>query len=824
MSKIKKLTTQFEDSMVFSPKLEVTSKKRKLSEEGEKRVNEYTLEEAIKIVEKIQEEIDNLVVEDQYKKKIEKERKIIKNIFSDLIYMTVNGRINQNKINTSVVKAQNSLDEIKNTIPLPSTKEPSIQPKKKLSDNDCYLFSSKNDENDNDANKAFDKLGFTPEEIEKYLKNDPKLGKKKIILTLKVIDEIKKYYRNIDLYINELIPNENIESIDTEDKELEKLIRDYMDLYVLTSCDPVYISKNIIFKFNLELAGEFTRDVLKDMEIDNIEDEDIENFGLSYIADEIRENEKNKTELYSVGQLKKAYTNIAESFIIRNYDKIQGKVILEYLSFIRDKPVFALPTLLWIDTFHDFKEERIVKDKIDLNKILDYSCYKLYLNRHWFGLEKDDIYKDKNTDVNIGHYYNFDKLYQNSFFKFNKDKEVIGFHPDYRQTILKDIPEEYAKLLYNVSSIFISKLEFEGDLLYAYLLYNFNFELSKEGLLNNLKDVFWNQIDKDKIPYYAKDVDKGSGNFFKGSKVIIPASIFDANTSNSSKQIEDFVNVKKTTIKLANAYNFVYEFDNKSCQINLKYENDKSSYDLLTSPICNENISDEKVEENSIKEAIRTLSKTISKNNIYNEEHLDDLQDIFSTLTMLEKSVKDLYFSNGIVKLPKGKKGISPVEIVTIIIGLIQTIKKPKNNVFEPVISCKELDFWVSLKRIGDYGQILQCKQLDIPLFTTDSMQLLISIAACSSVVWSPDYTKILWYDSTQDSIMCNGLTDNKVICNKQRFDTLNYSETINKLLSLRTEDYRNELKRASNYEKYDTIIKEKLPDIPNIRNLNNKI
>jgi hypothetical protein len=817
MSKIKKLSTQFKDSVVFAPKLQVTGKKRKKTEDGcEKYVNEYTLEEAIKIIEKIQEEFDKLIVKEQYRKKVEKEKKIIKNIFSDLLYMSINGRINQNKVNTSVIKAQNSLDEIKNSISLPTKKELSIHPKKTLP-TDCYLFSSKNDENDNDANNAFYKLGFTLEEIEKYLKNDPKIGKKKIILTLKVIDEIKKYYTNIDLYIKELTSVENV-NIESKDKELERLIRDYMDLYVNTSCDPTYIAKNIIFKFNLELAGEFTRDVLKDMEIDNIEDEDIENFGLSYIADEIRENEKNKTELYSIGQLKKAYNNIAESFIIRNYDKKQGKIILEYLSFIRDNPKFSLPTLLWIDTFHDFKEERIVKDKIDLNKILDYSCYKLYLNRHWFGMEKDDIYKDKNTDVNIGHHYNFDKLYQNSFFKFNKDKEVIGFHPDYRQTILKDIPEEYAKLLYNVSSIFISKLEFEGDLLYAYLLYNFNFELSKEGLLNNLKDVFWNQIDKDKIPYYAKDVDKGSGNFFKGSKVIIPASIFDANTSNSSKQLEDFVDVKKTTIKLANAYNFVYEFDNKNCQLNLKYENDKSSYELLTSSICNENISDEKI-ENDIKEAIRTLSKTISKNNIYNEEHVDDLLDIFSTLLILEKSVKDLYFSNGIVKLPKGKKGISPVEIVTIIIGLIQSIKKPKNNVFEPVISCRELDFWVSLKRIGDYGQILQCKQLDIPLFTTDSMQLLISIAACSSVVWSPDYTKILWYNSTQDSIMCNELTYNKVICNKQRFDTINYSETINKLLSLRTEDYTIELKRASNYEKYDTIIKEKLPDIPNIRN-----
>ena len=148
-----------------------------------------------------------------------------------------------------------------------------------------------------------------------------------------------------------------------------------------------------------------------------------------------------------------------------------------------------------------------------------------------------------------------------------------------------------------------------------------------------------------------------------------------------------------------------------------------------------------------------------SLNKAINDKDLINLKDL----------VGNLYFNGDInknkVSLPRNTKGMSPGDIVTVIIGLLQALKGK--------LSCKILDFWVSLKRIGDYGQILQCKQLGIPLFTTDSMQLLISLAVKSSVVWSPDFTKVLWYNSDNDSIMCNGYSslESKLTCSKKRIE-----------------------------------------------------
>jgi hypothetical protein len=93
----------------------------------------------------------------------------------------------------------------------------------------------------------------------------------------------------------------------------------------------------------------------------------------------------------------------------------------------------------------------------------------------------------------------------------------------------------------------------------------------------------------------------------------------------------------------------------------------------------------------------------------------------------------------------------------------------------------------------------MQCKQLGIPLFTTDNMQLLISIAACSSAVWTEDNAKVLWYDSHKDAILCNGLNpNNRTICHKNRFiyNVGNYriQRVLQFLQDLPTEDTYNKL------------------------------
>jgi hypothetical protein len=139
----------------------------------------------------------------------------------------------------------------------------------------------------------------------------------------------------------------------------------------------------------------------------------------------------------------------------------------------------------------------------------------------------------------------------------------------------------------------------------------------------------------------------------------------------------------------------------------------------------------------------------------------------------LFEGIQTNYFGNPVsrtgkkcVKMPDNKQGMSPVDIVSIITGLLygrffnngKRNTETTHNYLSPM-SCKELDFWVALKRIGDFGQILQCKQLGIPLFTDDSMQILISIAACSSVVFTIDNFKVLYYKGDIDCFVCSDNT-----------------------------------------------------------------
>jgi hypothetical protein len=594
---------------------------------------------------------------------------------------------------------------------------------------------------------------------------------------------------------------------------------------------------------------------------------------LNIVAGEEERFHKYYNDTYTPGQLAKTYNKIAESFIIQRCRGCDGRVIIDYLSFIRNNPQFALPTLLWIDTFHDFKEERLNKGKRNLNEIIDYLCYRIYNGNHWGQLVEYSYIDNKGNPktkfqtvedcVVIGHHYNFDKMYQNSFFTFENispnvtivngknsqrlgnTPKVTGFHSDVKHTVLRPLIEitnfngEYntqegvAKLLYKVSNVFINTTcGWEGDFLYAYLMYNFNFDMTKDGLIQNLRDVFWNEIKADKnlnmsIPYYAKDVDKGSTNFFKGTNVILPASLFDANRSNSSQKIEEFVAIPKTVIPLCNGYNFKYHYEAGNCNLTLSYLNtDNQAYKLCTTRFDNnsscvdikkrnnypsipdfiDSLSSHKQDQKQpLKEIDTSINKflgLINSDNIYYTPNARDT--VF--LEAIKDSVNKVYFDgNNCVKIPNGQ-GMSPIDCVSVVIGLLinPIYRNIQNGFLHPLspISCKYLDFWVALKRIGDFGQIMQCKQLGIPLFTNDNMQLLISMAACSSAVWTGDNSKVLWYDSNKDAILCNGLNPNLVpnMCNKTRIDiSINTDNIIISGALLMLDQIRN-------FEQYDQL------------------
>ncbi len=560
-------------------------------------------------------------------------------------------------------------------------------------------------------------------------------------------DIIVKYwlYDNIHIVLKRypsLIPN-----------ILKNVLSNFIELKSSCNISEENRKNNILLKMKLLEAEEFIPSDLYNVCLDYITKEDIEELydnNLSAVSNVIREYERNRGSIYSYKQLATTYNKIIDSFVIkgitrtRKTTKSDVEPIIKYLVYIKDNPLDALKTLLWIDTFHDFKggeEGRAKIKKIDNKTFLEY--------------------------------------YRDSFFTPTKK-----FKKEYKNTVLKDVKIN-PELLYDVSTIVIENDDgFERDLFWAYILvcFNFNLDGTAKSMLEDLKNIFWSQIDKDLVEYYAKDVDEGSGNMIRGNLVIIPASIFDANPSNSSKIANEFVNIPKTVIPFAyhNNYEYNYKYTESDeedvCNLTIKYNNFTFA--------------------NSCKASSYKIEKTATD---------DDLLKIFFT-------------PSGDPKIPQNIKGMS-VSLIGRIINALANIKYKGKE-----IPCDVLDFWVSLKRIGDYGQILQCKQLGIPLFTTDSMQLLISIAIKSSVIWTPDYSKVLWYDGITDSLRCSNPILYKYTCSITRKDkqTVDINDIL-KEQEFEVLPHADKLLQESRKRDNEEIILKSLKPIPNLREYKSK-
>ena len=426
-----------------------------------------------------------------------------------------------------------------------------------------------------------------------------------------------------------------------------------------------------------------------------------------------------------------------------------NKNINKLFHFLDKNAQLSLPIFLWLDTFHDFKYERL-KGKIKKDgKNISEEDNEEDINIDEEYEEQKTSKKRKNEDVILfDDTKNFNKLkrdfinlYRNSFFNRNVldlnecfDKD-IDFEENIKFTVLKPLwylelnkRKSIACLLYNLSLMIVNK-NFEKILLYSYINYFFfsnSFKVDDRKVneycqfdqreyINNLKKIL-NSSETfmlDDNEGYIRDVeDRHIKDFIKGGKLLtIPASLFDKNPKNSTKNKDLIANISKTTIPFVNGYGF-------------KNDNEKS----------------EIVYEYTKKDCL--LKVSIPK--------LDNYDNFFSKCSISSED-KGTY-----------NMGWSVFEIFSIIYD-----KYYKNNINDN-ISCDILDWWVSLKRVGDYGQILQAKQLKIPLSTSDNMQILLSIVSCSSVIWKPT-NKILYYDGKIDAFRTWDTDDLKYIQKRMR-------------------------------------------------------
>ncbi len=417
------------------------------------------------------------------------------------------------------------------------------------------------------------------------------------------------------------------------------------------------------------------------------------------------------------------------------------------------------------------------------------------------------------------------------------------FHEDVKYTLLKDCynwdkknNEKYenelsyqnrcARILYQISLIIYDEsTSFEPLLLYSYILYNFRMyddKLTYDSISSKLSKAVITSITEEGIlPSYAKDVDtkKTSSVFEKTKLVILPSSLFDQNKSNSSNSSKNFVNIYKTTVPFAGYNDFIYEYHNtfpKSCflKVSTKFIIDPNTIpqDIQIYNSCKGK--DKDIFDDSIivtnnlgidtTYTIKNFAKYInndgnfvadSTNNslsIQNGNQLKDAIEKFVKSIKQKISNKSLieYAQNDNIENPPSfiyKEGFSVKEInLRIMCEIISRIYQ-HSGTWEytySLLPAYEFDKYMSLKRIGDYAQILQCKQLGIPLITDDNMQILLSIASCSSVIWTPS-DKLLYYNGNED---CFVKYDNKKQCQISRNNNL-YKQIIDTLLITKTDN-----------------------------------
>ena len=538
---------------------------------------------------------------------------------------------------------------------------------------------------------------------------------------------------------------------------------------------------------------------------------------MDYINDDINDDTKMSNTENVIS--KKGYINTYNTFSTYLYNEgvkgIRNIFITEFLRFINDEPSLAIPMLLWIDTFHDFKRTRGKKTKDEslylitsINNVLDFYIRNKKYNKkiligNWVEENfvtylNDKQSKNKNPLIySENKHYSISKCFRDSFFDYteynkldqkqnldtykykrNDDYTTMAFYPfheDVKNTVLKPCYEwdkknnenyenkpilqhKCARILYQLSLVvYDTEQPFEPQLLYTYILYNFlksdNGEyIGGHHISEKLEKSVFTYIPNYIVKYYAKDVDtKKTTSVLEDAKLIIlPASLFDKNRANSSDIPGNFANIPKTIIP--------YDFEGKSFIYNYVMENDKDNRCTLTvkTPWDDDNKTNLQFTSKCNNQSISSFTSEFKNTIIELSKNFDDNTELKTNIDIIPKiedmikNANNLRLSGNVVKDGFSVEEISIRLLFEIINNIINNIKN--NNVTDKyhLLSPYCFDKYMSLKRVGDFGQILQCKQLGIPLITDDNMQILLSIACCSSVIWTPS-DRLLYYNGESD-------------------------------------------------------------------------
>lgn len=448
----------------------------------------------------------------------------------------------------------------------------------------------------------------------------------------------------------------------------------------------------------------------------------------------------------------------------------------------------VIPVLLWIDSLHDFKETRTNKknkkeelsvnieiDQIkldefieqnktktlsglkDIAKSYDVKGYTKYNSENKTELlkqifikkeilksqEESDELPNINPKKDNSPNENFLDYYVNLFF----DKEHKKFSENCKETILQ-IPyikyierlldNRFPEYLYGIYKY--SNSEFEKIFFYKYISLNFKFnKIDDPIIIKKIEEIYyknpkidysvysilWKSIDF--LDIWTQDFTKDSSVNYKinqKSKIYLPSSLIDPNLQTYQDFYGNFYSQNTGSFTVWSGHNFYYKYNKNNCKLKVTTKNEKLPNFSLTSS-CETSLP---VYNKQNKEFITSQTKFYYKKNNITKPYKYDI-DL--------SSVDTIYFSHKSV-------GPSVSDIYKIIIDSYN-----KNN----NIPLSFIDSMLSLKRIGDFGQIIESKLNNIPFFTDDKMEALISIAIGNTTITSCD-DYIIWYDRFVDGLV----------------------------------------------------------------------
>jgi len=439
-------------------------------------------------------------------------------------------------------------------------------------------------------------------------------------------------------------------------------------------------------------------------------------------------------------------------------DKNKYKYYFDLLNwFDRNDYKYRLPILLFIDSYHDFSKKATGgKDKTlqtEINKILRLPEKSTIMNYY------TNVVFDENNFRQRGYEFEYETILNNlnDLDTVNKRIEIFKILKEFVGKIIGQAFEKTFLYLY-MYYIYIDK-RFDG--------YNISRKIS-DFKANYTFNVQGTEKQKINVKRYTQDFLMRNESYRVGNTpkhfavddkskyVYIPAALMDANKATSSKNPKDYTKEEPIVQYDIGKLKLLYLFNDDGCNLSVvgtEGDNFNPTFQLYAEQSCKGQKIPIEFDE-GLDEYERKNTNTIAKKNLYNLQ--DNLKDIENTLKnrFNVKDIKNL--STNFIKFSNGSDGISRGDVLSLILAFSDKLTK-----LNKPIPIGLIDRLLSLKRLGDFGQIENCKKLDIPLFTQDSMENLLAIVNCTKTIFGNNPTYI-YYNGT--GINSNNNTVNNLL------------------------------------------------------------